>query len=374
MSWRVLAVDDDPDIGRQVKQILEAVRSKGRIVFSVDTTQNFNEGLLRLESSLYDLIILDVFKGKAQIGVQERPGADLLEAIKQRCFVPVIFYTALPASVKEHESDLVSVVHKTSGGMAQLKKAAASFIEAGLPLVNRKMINYFFQVQAEYMWKFVQPNWKKITKTADAKSLAYLLARRLAVSLSRDNIHQLISSLGQSAADRQAPDTVHPAEYYIHPSLGEHSSAGDIFKRRGATKTYHIILTPSCDMFTSPTRKANSDYVLLAECIPLKETVEWKEWKAKNSTEKKNVLKALMTNKKKDRHYFLPGTFFLPSLCVDFQKVQAIPFQELNKKFERITTLDSPFAECLLNKFCRYMGRVGTLDLSDADLESIANN
>lgn len=376
MRWQILSVDDDPDVGRQIKGLLEVKPAGAADELTIDALQDFDEAMRKLDTMLYDLVIIDVFKGKAGLEVELRPGADLLRSIKERCFVPVVFYTALPAAVNDQRSELVHVVHKTTGGLDELRKSVMNLIGTGLPLVNRALITHFFKVQAEYMWEFVQPHWANFAATPDRKSLAYLLARRLAASLSRENIHILITSLGGSAA-QETEDAVHPMEYYIHPPVGEMFSTGDILVRtEGERRTYHIILTPTCDMVVSEGREVKSEYVIIAGCTPLTETTEGKEWMERGSDNAKKALVAFMKNNKQkgqpDRHYFIPGTFFLPDLFADFQLIQAVPFATL-ETFERVASLDSPFAECLLNRFSRYMGRVGTPDVPEADLQGVAD-
>lgn len=381
MKWNILAVDDDPSVGRQIKDFLDgSIRINGKNdELAVDVMDNFDEALGELDKMLYDIVILDVFKGKVGITIKTRPGENILEEIRKRCFTPVIFYTALPKAVEDKKSDLVYVVYKTAGGLNKLKEAVVSLINTGLPMINRLLIKHFFRVQGEYMWNFVEPNWRTFTSNTDMQSLAYLLSRRLAWSLSRENIHYLIDSLGGSAVTPSVNgDLVHPIEYYIYPPIGTQYNMGDILgnntKKR---KNYCIILTPSCDMVQEGERKAKSEYILVAACIPLPETEEGKEWLQEGSAAQEKTLIEFMKNNKrkgqKERYYFLPGTFFLPNLFVDFQTVYTIPFDEM-KRFEKITTLDSPFAECLLNRFCRYIGRIGTPDINKSEIASIVDS
>jgi len=379
MRWNILAVDDDTSTTRQIKEFLDGRINGSDDELAVDVTNDFDKALQELDKMLYDLVILDVFKGKVGLKIKIRPGEDILQEIQRRCFIPVIFYTALLSAVNDKKSDLVYVVHKTTGGLEELKTAVINLINTGLPAVNRGIINHFFRVQAEYMWKFVEPRWKEFNRIVDTKSLAYLLSRRLAMSLTRENIQYFIDSLGGSAATGTITgDFVHPVEYYIYPPIGAQYNTGDILSRKEKKRTiYGIILTPSCDMVQDDARKARSEYVLATGCIPLSETEEGKEWLQRGSSNTKTDLAEFMKNNKKkgqkERYYFLPGTFFLPGLFVDFQRIYTIPFNELNG-FEKTATLDSPFAESLLNRFCRYIGRIGTADLHESEIESLINN
>ncbi len=377
MRWHILAVDDDPDIGRQIKELLQGrIKKKGDEIV-IHTLQNFDDALGTLDTMLYDIIILDVFKGEPIPGNPERAGEDILLDIKKRCFIPVIFYTALPARVQQYSSNLVRVVHKTTGGIKNLRNEVIEVLKTGLPGINRCLIEHFRTIQAKYMWEFVEPIWKKICTVEDSKSLAYLLSRRLAWSLTRENIHSLIGSLGGAAVAGAAGDLVHPVEYYIYPPIGDQYNSGDIISMKKKEMSYWIILTPSCDMYQRDAGKVKSEYVLIARCCPVSKTDEGKKWQQDGSADAKGCLTEFMRNNKKagqkERYYFLPGTFFLPSLFVDFQILVTVPFDDL-KKFEKVATLDSPFAECTLNRFWRYIGRIGTPDLNPSEIDSIIDN
>jgi hypothetical protein len=64
-----------------------------------------------------------------------------------------------------------------------------------------------------------------------------------------------------------------------------------------------------------------------------------------------------------ERFKFLPGTFFIPNLVVDFQQLRSIPCTHL-EKFKKIASLDAPFAGAVLARFSRFFGRLGTPDIN----------
>jgi hypothetical protein len=68
--------------------------------------------------------------------------------------------------VEEHKSNIVRVIHKTAGGLQNLKENIISLINTRFPEINRCLINYFFTVQANYMREFVEPNYEKIKDIA----------------------------------------------------------------------------------------------------------------------------------------------------------------------------------------------------------------
>jgi len=376
--WNVLFVDDDEDIRRQLKEYLEGDLGQklGRVV--VDVSGNFNEVRHKLDALLYDIVILDVFRGEQTAHSDDRPGAKIMDEIIKKCFVPIILFTALPKAVDEKNSKFIKVIRKSGDTLKDVKKQIISYIKSGVLFVNKALINHLHCVQAEYMWKFVEPNLKRFGNGIPPKELAYLLARRLAKSLSRDRISNLIDYVGGGQTSEPfRDDVVDPMEFYIYPPDGEQLSAGDIFiaQKSGKHKKHLVLLTPSCDMVETATRKPKSEFVLLAECIPMDETVDGKAVMAqKNKTSINDLVNFMKNNKRQaDRYYFLPPTFFMAPLFVDFQQLRRMPLTDI-KKTEKLASLDNPFAESLLNRFLRYFGRIGTPDLRENTLHAIAAN
>jgi|SRR5438128_12629700 len=103
-----------------------------------------------------------------------------------------------------------------------------------------------------------------------------------------------------------------------------------------------------------------------ARCVELTNEPEYQNWKENPNSDNLAALKAMIgdnrQNMQSERYKFLPGTFFLPDLIVDFQHLKALPCNELDR-LEVITSLDSPYAESVLARFARYYGRLGTPDI-----------
>jgi hypothetical protein len=247
-----------------------------------------------------------------------------------------------------------------------LLAALTDVFNGQLPQVNRALIRFVESVQREYMWDYVSAHWDDLRPGNDGLAMAYLLARRLAASLSGTAVTRLAADLGGDPEHVLDPTHRHPVQYYIAPPVSRDPQAGEILTRMaGEVKIYRILLTPSCDI-----AQKKADFVLLAECEPLSSVREYKKWQGQQppSNTALGELTAVLTNNRKpvrERSYFLPGAVGLPNLVVDLQKVGSIPLAEL-ESFERVAALDSPFAEALLSQFARYFGRIGTPDLDSA--------
>mgnify|MGYP001175358981 CR=1 FL=1 len=361
--WNILFVDDDPDICRQVKAALEKSFQEG--VVTVTTKTSFPDTLGELENHRYDVLILDVRLGSHEVDQDTEAGVQTLDAIKARRFLPVIFYTALPAKVRDLESPPVWVVQKDAG-IPALIEAINVVLDTGLPLVNRALIQHLEFIQRDYMWGFVLQHWRDLGKENDRITLAYFLARRLAMSLSGSGIEELAERLGYSGKDVFDEELAHPLRYYIMPPVSKLPMAGDILI--DADQKYWVVLTPTCDFVPRKGGKTKADHVLLVECSPLeneKEYVEWRE--SPDSNYKKEALLNLLRNNRKagqpDRYFFLPSAMILPNLVVDFQKTKTITGDDL-KNYQRLASMDSPFSEAIILRYSQFYGRVGTPDLN----------
>ena len=373
LVWRILFVDDDEDICKQVKEYLEGEKTTGDGTCQVETEQDFALSMEHLGKGKFDMIILDVRLGSKEEKEGEDPGIDILAEIKRTRFIPVLFYTGLPSLVRDIKSPIVRVREKTEG-LESLLESINEIIETKLPMVNRAISRHVEEVQRKYMWDFVEKNWDLFGDSPDRGSLSFLLARRLAVSLTDSNIRKFALELGGMVdTDDDESEFVMPMRYYLRPPVELSYLAGDLFFGTIGDRVGHwVLLTPSCDMVDG---RVNIDRVVLSGCVLLTDQVEFEKWEKgfpdPSKTAEKN-LNALMTNNRKNgqqpmRHHFLPAALDIPDLVVDFLDLKVILFDGL-AELDRKASLDSPFAEELISRFTTYMGRIGSPDF-DADAE-----
>ena len=127
-KWQLLVVDDDCEICQEVQEFL------GRETITeldgcpeVQTLIDFDEALPMLATRRFDLLILDVREGSHSDKREEEKGTETLKDIRQRCFIPVVFYTGLPGQVSHLESPFVKIAEKTDGLPSLLEKIKAIF-------------------------------------------------------------------------------------------------------------------------------------------------------------------------------------------------------------------------------------------------------
>ncbi|WP_309398468.1 hypothetical protein [Cerasicoccus maritimus] len=359
IEWHFLVIEDDEEISTQVEQILETCIEAPDSV-KVDVHDSFEDARHKLSTGKYDVIILDLKDEADQYPeVDEEPaGIYVFNELKKTRFTPVVFYTALAHKVRSEETTFVRVVEKTEG-VAKLKQEVLAVMETRLPVLSRRVE----EIQRGYMWDFVSKNWSEFETPDEHADFAYLLARRLALSLQRE-ARKMARTMGGRSITLADPNNVHPMELYVRPPISQKRLAGDILKGsiNGADhSTYWLVLTPSCDF----EQAGRLEGVIVAECIPLESAPEYVNWRAKNDGAE-GALKSLIGDNRQDmqseRYKFLPGTYFLPNLIVDFQRLQSVSPAVIDS-LEVVSSLDSPFAEAVLARFSRYFGRLGTPDI-----------
>ena len=351
--WYLLFVDDEAEnCELAAKYLDEKVVLEPDEKLKVDTEVEFNNALYRLESYNYDFIVLDVRRGPHEEEREEEEGIKILQSIKARRFLPVIFYTGLPRKVADLETPLVKVIENTMG-LPKLLETIQDIMASKLPQVNRELMRHVEEVQRRYMWDFVESNWEKFRDTPDRSALAYLLARRLAKSLDGPGIEKLADRLGDTSRLYCDEEHVHPMRYYVLPPISPRLMSGDIFRGRIDAEEieYFVLLSPSCDIAWD-----KADWMLFTRCSVLSKEEEYANNKSKW--------------KQSDRYQFFPRAIEIPNMIADFQQLVAIKKEKLyelitEEKIERIASLDSPYCEALTAQFARYFGRIGTPDLNE---------
>jgi hypothetical protein len=338
----------------------------------VVSTQSFVNALELLERERFDLVVLDVRHGAHEpdaVEVEDEAGVLALEQIQARRFVPIIFWTALPGTVRHLASDLV-LVHEKTEGLPALAEAVNSLFATRLPDVNRALLRLVEDEQRRYMWDFVVNHWDELKTVNDHTAVAYLLARRLGRSLIGPGIPLLAAALGEDTSGTPPEGKVHAMEMYLRPPIPDTEiQAGDLLRGKDdEEESWWIALTPSCDL-----EHGKADYVLLAGCVPFEEHVDVVAWRScsgssgERKTAERRVVELVrqQTGGQSDRWLFLPQALDIPDLIVDMQRLTTLPVAETSF-LERVASLDSPFAEAAVNRFNRYYGRIGTPDL-DSD-------
>jgi len=355
MDLKVIVIDDEEPIRKQLVGIFNGSQF-GDHKLIVSAADDFDKGLIEIEVNDYDFVILDLFKGKPS-EKSEKPGYDILLKIQSMAYIPVIFYSGLTKDLEALKSEIVGVVNK-GDGIEALRKEVERIVSSNLGLIKKQVYEHIRVVLRDYFWDTIHNKKELFLHVQDDVSLGYLLLRRVAYSLSKENIKNILND------KRVKEGKTHPMEFYIFPSLNGEYEAGEILER---DKEIYIILTPSCDFVEDKANRRDRKVgpVLLAYANPLCCTNEYKKFKTTANKENRGNLQKLIESRTSDRYFFLPGTPFIDNLVIDFQNIMIIPYQHL-QEFSRLAKLDEPFAQSMLASFIRHYNRVGFPDI-DAD-------
>lgn len=376
--WKVLVVDDDEIVANTTADFLSRIDSEGDEEIHAIAERSFEGSLARLKEDNIDILVLDVRdQGMESKGSLESKnvdlGVDIFQEIRSQKFLPIIFYTALPRIVMSLSNPpFVQIVSKGErsdiGSLGDpedhLRMAVEQVLGSGLPHILRAIKRHIETSTKDFMIDFVEKNWPYIE--GYGADFAYLLARRLIVSLEA-RAEAFADELGHSTG-LDSVKGVHATRYYVVPLAEDHHRMGDIIRGLqnidGAVDSLYIILTPSCDLVQG---RVKADNVILAECVPLRDFQEYKNWMKEDRKATKTKLLQLLRSRpdkgQEDRYYYLPAAWQMPDLMVDLQRIKYVSYDRLDG-CTKVASLDSPFSEALTNRFNRYMGRVGTPDLN----------
>ncbi|WJV22252.1 MULTISPECIES: hypothetical protein [Pseudomonas] len=367
MEWNFLIVDDRPDLAKQTRDILCNPRTLADVPGLVgennivcDIVCDFDEAKSKALKIKYDLAILDL---RDDASNDDLKGREILDSLREAHFLPVVFYSGFAQKVETLRTPFVEVVVKGDGEVALLRDAVKRIFSTRLP----HLIRHIHDQQKEYLWSHIDEFWKNSGPICDPEDLAYLLARRLGNSLKGSSIRNFLQTAQVDA------DVVHPIEMYVWPPLGGNKQTGDLLKYK---ERFFVVLNPACDLANNKV-----DYLIVAECVSLEACSEYLEIQAVKRDNKEpegsklGSLKSLISDNRSgkgvqpDRFKFLPETVFMKALVVDFQQISSFGSDsDFFVNAERFATLDTPFAESLLNKFSRYYGRIGTPDIESVKL------
>lgn len=386
----MLLVEDDDVVAATTTAEVERGRPSVGGGISVTRASTFEQALDELAALSFDLVVLDIrddskasYEPNKEAGDEALPsdvGLRLFADIRRVRFVPIVFYSAVAHLAEElHAAPFVQVVSKLSDQDHPVRDAVVVAINSGLPSLNRALHLHAQAVLRDYMQDFVQPHWASLSQRERRPDLAHLLARRLAVSLSDGSgLESVLADVeGQEAAPPLAGNVVHPMRMYIVPPTGgwttgaimrlDEPAAGSgegVEEHAAAASGDHwVLLTPACDLVPE---RLSAEYVVLAKCLPLGSMEEVEAWRAEASMGKQRSLDALLANNRKrgqaDRYHALPAAWEVPGLVVDFQQIASVPVGDL-ARYRRVADLDDPYAQSLISRFGRYLGRVGTPDV-----------
>lgn len=363
MELKVLFIEDEKGLRENLYEIFHGASIENYIL-KVKTEESFEKGIALIKESDFDIVVLDLFKdGEFK---DEDAGIKVLEVLRGFLFIPVIFYTGHSYKIADYKSEVIGVVNK-GDGIDALSSELGRIIKSKLALLRKNINEHISKELKQYFWDIVDIQ-KNIFNTGSIDySLGYLILRRIATSLSKENIKVILGD------DNIRVDKVHPMEFYLYPLYNSEYEAGEILEKDG---NYFTILTPDCDMVLRSNGQRKTNRILLAAAnsfTTIPDYTKYKDLKAKqDKTEKEKQqllnlegkLKNWIGNRggEQDRFFFLPCTPFIENMMIDFQNKIMVTYDDL-KFYRRVAKLDMPFAQSMISSFIRYYNRIGFPDI-----------
>jgi DNA-binding response OmpR family regulator len=356
MEIRILFVDDE-DIVEELVQFFndEKINKFTLKAFSENT---FESGLDRIRTEKFDIIILDLCRGRAS-ETADQEGLNILSDIQKSTFLPVVFHSAMAYKIRELKSLIVGISDKKNG-IDELRAEIERVISSNTVLLKDRIHSLIEDEFKNYFWDVIHNKRDIFLPEMGDVSLNYLILRRLANSLSKHNIKKLVD-------DDRTSENVLPMEFYIYPTpLDKEFEAGDIVEYNAE---HYILLTPDCDYVERFKKGVNvgrkAKKILMAKILKLNSFLQYKEHKADPKKSTVDNLKKIITNNQSEQYFFLPGTPFLENSVIDFQEKIMVDYISLDVN-KRISKLDSPYAQSMITSFIRYYNRIGFPDI-DSD-------
>ncbi len=353
MTLRILFVDDE-EIVNELVEFFNGLKINKYTIEAVPEN-SFDTGLERIRKEKFDLVVLDLCKGKASEEA-EQEGLSILKDIQERTFIPIVFHTAVSHKIANLKSHVVGVTDKKDG-VKNLKNEIEQLINSNIVSLKDKVHTLIEIEFKKYFWDTIHNQREIFNNEDEEKSLGYLILRRLSASLSKDNIRNLVG-------DERLNHNVLPMEFYIYPiEAVKEFEAGDIINYKN--KIY-VLLTPDCDYVerfknaTSLGRKAEK--ILLAEVKNINTNKIYTDYIANKNANTLDKLNRLLSNNQSERNFYLPKTPFIENSIIDFQEKIMVNYEELDKSF-RFTKLDTPYAQSMITNFIRYYNRIGFPDI-----------
>ncbi len=134
---------------------------------------------------------------------------------------------------------------------------------------------------------------------------------------------------------------------------------------------FGLVLTPTCDFAQN-----KAEFIQLCALFPAWEFVtsllhnEWSKFNVPSKkAEVKSKIKDIIKQKLPRYHWFSPLQSLLPPFIGDFQITTSLTLKDLESQ-EMIAELESPYREQVPSRYSAYMGRVGTPDFSESDIQT----
>lgn len=354
-QYRVLIVDDEESWLDNARELVLSELPDG-ISLEIQCVQNFQDALRILRSGGCDLAVLDVReKRKEAFEADKSSGRTLYEEVKASRFVPVVFFTAYHEDVEELSTPpFIEIVPKTHP--QKLAPAVQRILDSGAPLAARRLHESIDILVRDYMLSHVAKNWDKLDPAISGQdNLTHTLFRRAARTL---DVKEQISTENHEA------EIINASRLYLYPPIQVDLASGDVLRSRETVEQeWYVVLTPACDL-----AQRKVEYVHLARAVPLNAHPKFLQYSGNMSNGKWSSLWDVLRGNQA-RYRYLPAYLDIPELIIDLERIQSVEAISMEHAYERLASLDSPYAEELIVRYGHFRGRIGVPDFSQIGMK-----
>lgn len=372
----ILFVDDEL---RPVKTAMKHLQDYGYSC-EYSTFEEFDP-----DSKKFDIIVIDMIKGKAADDPQGDSGKFVINQIWGTNFCPIIIFSADPSLANLEKHPLIAKIQKGSGSHERIlaaTKRMALFVDA-----KREIIKYAGHAVKRVLQDTVPAFFSELDNERGMSEEEEQILRNKVTSVFPRIIRRRIAADFDSGYNTRK---LLPYELYLFPPIGDNWLQGDIVKNP-KDNSILLVLTPSCDLVRYSTGlKTHS--ILCAKCLPFDmqhicgffqyslkakgcdkcntcdiESVECKKKRLGTKQREEQIqFISLLNSGLIGDYYFLPALpGIIDNMLADLKNLFTFPAADINN-YERLISIDSPFREKLNEAFIRIAGRIG---LPDRDFE-----
>ncbi|MGP6240076.1 hypothetical protein ACNF40_06660 [Cuniculiplasma sp. SKW4] len=348
MTKKVLVIEDDELAYNLIKQAVEEAAGKNEI--SVESEFHANlEAIKKIDEKSWEeylLVILDLKLG-SEVAESSSETLDFLKEFSKQHFIPVVIYSAFLSDIDQNlleEWKFIKVVTKASSGQRQLADEIERMIRYKIKLTElAKSLNDQFQnLSIETMDSIF----------ADKDEISPEVVQAMMISrLTSFLTNRMNAITGNNAIPAEAR--------IIYPPLksdeGTPVSMGDVLKDENGV--LWLVMSPTCDMVLDRGKQGRSELkiknVLMLRCFTSMNDVE--EYA-------QNINVTIQDNNERTIPLKVPKKIAQNGLLVVHMKLYETRPYEVVRKWVKVLSVGTPYAEDIKANFMRDIIRVGTPD------------
>lgn len=369
-KWTILVVEDDDETRRDIVEELNHLEIDGYRCHVIETDLISKEST-QLAAQTADLTILDL----SDEGTGEKDaGMAIVASLSKNSWGPCIIYSAHADVYKTGvESHTVRFLTKggTNGSVQNLSALVSEVFQNGLPQAKHAIRSAMNTAISEVLWNEPDQDFNRLFAEGERAAGLRTICRRVAGALGSGETLQRMSTL---VGEDWSEDTgvIAPEEMYVRPPLVGHLTTGALL--RDPDGKVVVVLSPACDLVPGQGKKGahgcKIENVLVAPAIewplPAGEIKVKELGKTKAIGQAKEHALKVKNQNPAEGNFYLPAAFGEPHRVIDFKQVYTIPVDEA-AEFDHFQTLESPFAQAMVQAFAVDISRIGLPQMPTAN-------